>query len=79
MDFIERIFGISPDAGSGTFEMILVLVPLVIVGLLAGANRRWRSPVGANVFSGCCDGVSLEQRVPASRKTGVPETLPRDR
>jgi hypothetical protein len=31
MDFIERIFGISPDGGSGAFELVLFLVPLVAV------------------------------------------------
>jgi hypothetical protein len=51
MDFIERIFGIFPDAGSGTFEMILVLVPLVIAGLLAGVNRRRRRPAGGPQWS----------------------------
>ncbi len=29
MDFIERIFGISPDGGSGAFEALLFLIPLV--------------------------------------------------
>ena len=34
MDFIERIFGISPDNGSGTFEGSLVIVAIVIVAVL---------------------------------------------
>ena len=29
MDFIERIFGFSPDGGSGSFELLLFLIPLV--------------------------------------------------
>jgi len=29
MDFIERIFGISPDGGSGTLEVLLFLIPLI--------------------------------------------------
>ena len=29
MDFIERIFGISPDGGSGAFEVLLFLIPIV--------------------------------------------------
>jgi len=49
--------------------MILVLVPLVIAGLLAGANGRWRSR--ASGFSGFSDPVSLEQRVLNHRKAGV--------
>ena len=32
MDFIERIFGFSPDGGSGAFELLLFAVP--IAGLL---------------------------------------------
>jgi hypothetical protein len=31
MNFIEQLFGISPDAGSGSFEFVLLLV----LGLLA--------------------------------------------
>ena len=33
MDFIERIFGFFPDGGSGLFELLLFLIPLL--GLLA--------------------------------------------
>jgi hypothetical protein len=40
MDFIERIFGISPDGGSGTFEFLLFTVPLVGIAILWGV--RWR-------------------------------------
>jgi hypothetical protein len=31
MDFIERIFGVSPDGGSGTFEVLLFLVPVAVI------------------------------------------------
>ena len=34
MDFIEKIFGISPDGGSGAFELLLFLIPIVGVYLL---------------------------------------------
>jgi hypothetical protein len=34
MDFIEKIFGVSPDGGSGSFELLLFLVPLVAISLL---------------------------------------------
>jgi hypothetical protein len=27
MDFIERLFGLSPDGGSGSFEMMLLFAP----------------------------------------------------
>jgi hypothetical protein len=33
MDFIERIFGFSPDGGSGSFETALVLLAIGIVAL----------------------------------------------
>jgi hypothetical protein len=28
MDFIERIFGVSPDGGDGSFELMLLLIPI---------------------------------------------------
>jgi hypothetical protein len=34
MDFIERLFGVSPDGGSGVLEALFVLVPLAMVGVL---------------------------------------------
>jgi len=34
MDFIERIFGFSPDGGDGTFELLLFAIPLVGLALL---------------------------------------------
>jgi hypothetical protein len=38
MDFIEKIFGVSPDGGSGLFELLLFLLP--VIGILA--IREWR-------------------------------------
>ena len=38
MDFIERIFGFSPDGGSGTFEVMLFVIPVVGILLI----REWR-------------------------------------
>ena len=35
MDFIEQVFGFSPDGGSGSFETALVLLAIGIV-------MRWR-------------------------------------
>jgi hypothetical protein len=40
MDFIERCFGISPDAGSGTLEATLLLLLLIV--LAAFAITGWR-------------------------------------
>jgi hypothetical protein len=37
MDFIERIFGFSPDGGSGAFEALLFLIPI------AGIYLIWRA------------------------------------
>lgn len=42
MDFIERLFGISPDGGSGMFEVLLFLIP--IAGILM--IRAWRKRSG---------------------------------
>ena len=39
MDFIERIFGVSPDGGSGTFELLLLVIPTAGLYVL----RRMRS------------------------------------
>jgi hypothetical protein len=41
MDFIERIFGVAPDGGSGTFEALLFLIP--IVGIMIFVVWRQRS------------------------------------
>jgi hypothetical protein len=38
MDFIERIFGVSPDGGSGSLEFLLFAVP--VCGLIYLSVRR---------------------------------------
>ena len=38
MDFIERIFGIAPDNGSGLLEILLFLIPIAGILLI----REWR-------------------------------------
>lgn len=40
MDFIERILGLSPDNGSGSFEMVIVAVAAAYVGYAAWRRRR---------------------------------------
>ncbi len=40
MDFIERIFGVSPDGGSGLFEWLMLLVAACVV---AGVFLRRRA------------------------------------
>ena len=44
MDFFERLFGIAPDGGNGSFELLLFLVPFAGILLLrAWCNRRYRA------------------------------------
>ena len=40
MDFIERIFGLAPDGGSGSLEFLLFLVPIAGIAWLASKRRR---------------------------------------
>ena len=42
MDFIERIFGIAPDGGSGSLEFLLFLIPLAGLTLLIKYRRASR-------------------------------------
>ncbi len=45
MEFIERVFHISPDGGSGSLELALLLVPVIVVVifLLARHSKRIRA------------------------------------
>jgi len=40
MDFIERIFGVSPDGGNGSLEFLYIAAILVAVALAAYALYR---------------------------------------
>jgi hypothetical protein len=40
MDFIERIFGFSPDGGSGSFEFLLFALPIAGIICLALWRRQ---------------------------------------
>ena len=42
MDFIERIFGISPDGGSGSLEFLLFAIPIAGIAYLALRARQRR-------------------------------------
>jgi hypothetical protein len=43
VDFIERLFGISPDNGSGAFEILLFLAPIVAIAWIYAKRHRLRS------------------------------------
>jgi hypothetical protein len=40
MDFVERIFGIAPDGGSGSFEFLLLLIPIIAFYLIYRSRSR---------------------------------------
>jgi len=40
MDFVERLFGISPDNGSGTFEALILLAITVLIAAAYWARRQ---------------------------------------
>ena len=42
MDFIERIFGISPDNGDGSTEMLWIAVALAIVAMAVARRYMMR-------------------------------------
>jgi MYXO-CTERM domain-containing protein len=41
MHFIEGLFGVSPDGGSGTLECYLALLPLVLLAFAVLLRRDW--------------------------------------
>ena len=43
MNFIESLFGIAPDAGDGSFEWLLFLLPLAGVAAVAAWRRSRRA------------------------------------
>ena len=48
MDFIERIFGVSPDGGDGSFELLLFLIPVTLMFAIV----CWRKKRHATVKRG---------------------------
>jgi hypothetical protein len=42
VDFIERIFGIAPDGGDGSFELLLFALPIAGLCCLAARRRNRR-------------------------------------
>jgi hypothetical protein len=43
MDFIERLFGLSPDGGYGTFELSLMVLSLLALVLIWSQWRKSNS------------------------------------
>ena len=50
MDFIERWFGVSPDGGDGTLELLYIGVGMFVV--ISFACRSWITRHLAHYFSG---------------------------
>jgi hypothetical protein len=44
MDWIERVFGISPDGGSGVLELLFFAIPVIGLYLLYRIRRQRRKP-----------------------------------
>lgn len=42
MDFIERLFGIAPDGGSGSLEFLLFALPIAGICYLVVKRRQSR-------------------------------------
>jgi hypothetical protein len=40
MDFIERLFGISPDGGDGSIEVLIIGI-VVLLAVAAAWRLRW--------------------------------------
>ncbi len=45
MDFFERLFGISPDAGNGSLELVYLAVLALAVYAVTAWRRARRRPV----------------------------------
>jgi len=40
MEFIEQLFGVSPDGGNGALELLLLLTPIVAAGVFCLLRKR---------------------------------------
>jgi hypothetical protein len=40
MDFLERLFGYSPDAGDGTIELLIIVALLLVAASIWFSIRR---------------------------------------
>jgi hypothetical protein len=64
MDWIERLFGISPDGGDGSTEMLYLVAAAAIVGLILGRSFLARR---ARMRRGVTGEIDLVSRVSARR------------
>jgi hypothetical protein len=46
MDLIERLFGVSPDGGSGATELAMLLGVMLLVAVLSWRRSAARRPGG---------------------------------
>lgn len=46
VDFIERLFGIAPDGGSGSVASLVFAVPVLVAGMVVGRRAHSRRTVG---------------------------------
>jgi hypothetical protein len=51
MDFIEQIFGVSPDGGSGILELLLFLIPVAGMCIIAADKLMRRN----SAETACCE------------------------
>jgi hypothetical protein len=61
MDFIERLFHVSPDGGNGSLEALLWLVPVVLAGIVVCWLQGMRRPAVSTT-----DGTSRNNSRPAA-------------
>ena len=47
MDFIERIFGVSPDGGNGSTEAIILLAVTIALAMVVRRRRASRATTRA--------------------------------
>jgi hypothetical protein len=47
MDFIEKLFGIWPDGGSGALELLLLAIPIAGIAyvIIGRTSNRRREPI----------------------------------
>jgi hypothetical protein len=48
MDFIEKLFGVSPDGGNGVLELSLFMIPFALIGLRVWMTQRSRKTGSGN-------------------------------